>query len=446
MNEQQPLITERGQSLLDWIREHPAAPHWRHRTGDRLTAAGREAVQAFAQEIATGTPGWSLSKPPDWLDEEVARCLDDVPMYRRHHVGARSPFAAIPTVSRDDLAHEPWAFVPDSADIGELIGYATSGTTGRPVDILSTPTTSSMFLPLLQRALETRGVALQAGDDGVAIVRLEYHASTYTYCALSGYLGNAGFARVNLFPTEWRDPEERSAFLDAMDPQIYTGNPISLSELALLPLKTRPRAIISSSMMLSDGLRTRLEEHFACPVVDVYATGEAGPTAVGLAGGEFQLLQPRLFVEILNPDGTQVEPGDVGEVTVTGGFNPLIALLRYRTGDYAAIQPGSDGVTLTNFAGRTPVLFVSSDGLRINSLDICKALRPFAFTQHKVHQSSDGTVLFDIWGGDKSDQLGGQQALIGILGADAAITVAVHAANAAAGQKVVPYTSDITLD
>src|SRR5262249_10014589 len=146
-------------------------------------------------------------------------------------------------------------------------------------------------------------------------------------------MDESGFAKINLQPDDWRDPDDRARYLDALAPEVYTGDPISFAELLNVPITTKPRALVSVSMMLSPGLRRRLEERFDCPVLDVYSLNEAGPVAVfdpAVAG--HVLLQPMLYIEILDGAGHPVNAGR-GEITLTGGFNFCLPLLRYRTGD-----------------------------------------------------------------------------------------------------------------
>jgi len=136
-----------------------------------------------------------------------------------------------------------------------------------------------------------------------------------------------------------------------------------------LPLKTRPRALISTAMMLSPGLRQQLESHFGCPVLDVYSMNEAGPVAV-LHDGIHVLLQHRLYVEILDPDGNPCPPGVRGEVTLTSGLNFFLLLLRYRTNDYAALEWRDGGSVLVALQGRPPTIYRGANGQLINTLDV----------------------------------------------------------------------------
>ena len=82
---------------------------------------------------------------------------------------------------------------------------------------------------------------------------------------------------------------------------------MAFSHLAELPVTIRPKALLSSAMTLLDGLRDELEARFGCPVFDVYGLNEAGPVAASAANGAGHVLvQPALYVEILDDDGRPV--------------------------------------------------------------------------------------------------------------------------------------------
>ena len=199
--------------------------------------------------------------------------------------------------------------------------YNTSGTTGQPLAILSHPVTASSYLPLLEAALNLHGRRL-GGGDGVSILLVCFQQRTYSYASVSSYLDGAGFAKINLNPADWRDPADRARFIDDCRPEVFTGDPLSFDALARLPLRHQPRALISTAMQLLPGLRGELEARFGCPVVDLYAMNEAGPIAASTAEG-YALLQPRLFVEILDEAGRPCPAGVRGEVVLTGGLTRL---------------------------------------------------------------------------------------------------------------------------
>ena len=121
-----------------------------------------------------------------------------------------------------------------------------------------------------------------------------------------------------------------------------------------------PAVLVSTAMHLVDATRARLEARFRCPVVDVYSTTESGPIAARRPAGGMGLLQPRLYVEVVDDTGAALPPGKAGTVTVTGGMNPYLPLVRYRTGDTARLVWSGDQPILEGLSGRSLVLLRDS--------------------------------------------------------------------------------------
>lgn len=435
-----PLLTEAGRRRLHWMWEHPHAPRYNHQCGDRLTPEGLQRLRAFETGLLTGKKGWGPGEAPEWLGEYADRCLSDVPFYRRRGGSARD-FLAIPTCSRPDLAREPWSFVPDSQPVDDLIVYSTSGTTGHPLSVLSHPEVSSMYLPVLKAALATREVTLEGGNERVAIILVCAQSRTFTYASVSSYLGEAGFIKLNLNPNDWRQPDDRVQFLDSCNPEIYSGDPISLQELARLPLRTRPKALVSTSMTLLPGLRSRLEDRFGCPVLDVYSMNESRLIAVATQRG-FEILPHDLYLEILDPQGPACPPGVPGEVTVSGGRNPFLPLLRYRTGDFAALEFDGRTPVLTNLAGRQPTLFLTLEGKVLNNIEVSSVLRPFPLSQFRLHQNRDLSLILKIKG-DLADSQPLRASLEKLFGPLQKLIIQDLTDDETADGKVMQYSSDL---
>jgi hypothetical protein len=86
------------------------------------------------------------------VSDFIERCRRDVPFYLNRLAGD-----PLPTYNLDDLRREPWSFVPDSADVSELIVFPTSGTTGNLIPIPPHPVAPARYLPLFQSALAAHG-------------------------------------------------------------------------------------------------------------------------------------------------------------------------------------------------------------------------------------------------------------------------------------------------
>jgi phenylacetate-CoA ligase len=436
-----PTLTDHGRRMLQFLREHPHAPRLRDQSGNRLTTEGVARVRAFEREVE-GTPlAWRPGRPPAWAGELVARSYTEVPHYRR--LGSPpSRFEDIPTVSRADLARDIAAFVPDAAPVDELINFRTSGTTGHALLLASHPVVAASYLTFHKRALRRFGIQLAFGRGQVGVVLLGLQRRCFTYVSVTPTMDDSGLAKINLHHDDWRDPADRAKYLDALAPEIYAGDPLSFAELLTLPLRARPRALLSTSMALTPGLRQRLEQRFTCPVLDLYSLNEAGPVAVAdPAAGGHVLLQPGMYVEILGEDDRSVPPGTRGEVTLTGGFNFCLPLLRYRTGDHAALGVAGGEPTLVDLQGRPPVRFRIVDGTWINNIDVTHALGRFPLAQYGLHQAADGTLVLRIGvQGALGHEGDVREALRALFGATQAI--AVERVPAFAG-KVVQYTSDL---
>src|SRR5436190_1746992 len=334
-----PTLTDAGRRMLDMLREHPHAPILRNESGNRLTPEDVARVREFEQVAESAEVGWRPGKLPPWLGEFVEHCLADVPFYRSYG-SPPAEFGDLPTISRADLSRDIAQFVPDSTPVDRLINFRTSGTTGHPLLLASHPVVAASYLAFHKRALRRFDIELRHGRGQVGVVLVGFQRKCFTYVSVTPTMDESGLAKINLYPADWRDPDDRAKYLDALAAEIYTGDPIAFAELAKLPLQTRPRGMLSTSMTLLPAMRRRLEERFGCPVLDLYSLNEAGPVAVAdTAAGGHVLLQPGLYVEILDADDRPVVPGTRGEVTLTGGFNFCLPLLRYRTGDHAALAP-----------------------------------------------------------------------------------------------------------
>ncbi|WP_394168267.1 hypothetical protein [Saccharospirillum alexandrii] len=388
--ERLPGLTPRAAARLRQCLEHPDAPRYTGRSGHRLTA---QAVrQLHADKAAMQQPD------PRWMAAFLARCRQQVPHYR--HYPWHNDVSALPTTSRHDLSHNLTDFVPDDIDPAQLIAYETSGTTGHPLTVPSLPLVAARYHCFHERILSWHGIDLQSlsGDTGVMLVGDQQRC--FTYASVLPYWDDKVLLKTNLNPADWPEPSARGRYIDACKPLLMTGDPRSLSTLLNLEFSHRPAAVLSTSMTLLQGLKDRLVQRFQCPVINLYSMNEAGPIAAD-DGSEYglRLVQATLQVEILDRQGKPVTtPTDRGEITLTGGFNPCLPLLRYRTGDYACLIEDAQGRRyLQQLDGRPPVRYKTAKGW-LNNVDITHLLQPFGLAQYQLHQDQHGGLTLGVRG------------------------------------------------
>ncbi|MCI0460242.1 MAG: AMP-binding protein [Gemmataceae bacterium] len=434
-----PLLDETGQRLLRRLQEHPHAPKYNYRVGERLSSDGLAAVRSYAEGLRTRRTGWRFGGLPPWLPPFVEFCRREVPFHRRRADWSED-FFALPPIGRQELRRQPWAFVPDSADLTDLVVYTTSGTTGTRLSVLSHPTVPNRYLPLMQTALAAHGVRLEGGNR-VSIVQVCAQRQTYVLCSVMSYLDFAGFVKVNLALHDWRDPDDRVKFLDDCNPEIYTGDPFAYAELMKLPLSTRPKALVSAGTTLLPGLKRELQGHFGCPVIDLYSLNESGPVAYARGKGH-EILPHDLYVEVLDSDGRPCPPGVRGEITLTGGNNPFLPLLRYRTQDHAALDFSGPLPMLVGFEGRSPVTFRPAAGQTLNNVDVTIALRDLPLPFFALHQHADGSLIFRTRC-DARTVADAERRLLDLFGSGQGLTVEQVPEAVAWGGKSIQYTSDL---
>lgn len=462
-----PLLTREGREFLSGLREHKASPQFTERSGNRLTAEWLEYVREFASRCGVMTGGeeerckfigeggeFAKGDVPRWVKEYYQKALGLVPYYKRYR-SFPERWEDVPTISRSELSADPYSFVPDDVKADELIKYTTTGTTGHPIIVPSHPKVAGCYIPLLLKALKWHGVSLElgadsVGDQSVACVLVGYQQKCFTYPSVTPLLGNAGFVKLNLFEGDWRHPTDREEYIEFLAPAIFTGDPLSFSVLSELPFRHRPRALISSSMALLPGLRRRLEIRFKCPVIDLYALNEVGPVAASLPGGGYGLLQPQVHLEVLNETGQSVQPGEWGEITVTGGINFCMPLIRYRTGDTGVLEEGKPGenvgdtfrkggVVLREFQGRPPVWFRTASGRLINNIEVTHALEDLALSQYSLYQARDGSLTMRVLK-PFAEEAEVRERLEGLFGSE--ISLALDVRSQMLG-KIVQYVSEM---
>ena len=398
-----PTITAKGLRIQQRLRAHPDAPYWNHTAGDRLEPADIAAIREFQHALALRKP-WSPGSTPAWLRTFLLERSTQVPWFRR--VLPRPEYLiddwhTIPTTARETIALTPELLVPDDADLTRLITYRTAGTTGHALIVPHDARAVGMYLAFIEQALRLYGIQLDFTRDEVACILIGNQARTVTYPTSLGVWGECGFAKINLAPHEWPEPESRARYLTAMDPMLLTGDPISFAELLSIAPAIHPSALITTAVAMNPLLKRELAARFACPVIDWYSLTETGPIGYACPQGHgFHILPHDLYVETLDVHGNP--SGDSrGEITVSGGRNPFVPLLRYRTGDWGRLvfEPCSCGdpmPRLLELEGRKPVVFMASNGSTVNPVDISRVLREFPLLQHEFVQRLDRSCELTI--------------------------------------------------
>jgi len=115
--------------------------------------------------------------------------------------------------------------------------------------------------------------------------------------------------------------------------------------------------------------RERVKRITGVDMEDVYSSNEVNCISLECPGTGLQhTMTDILIVEVLNKQGEQCEPGEVGRVVVTDFYNTMNPLIRYDIGDYAEVGGdcpcGRHQPTLKRIIGRERGLFRRANGDR----------------------------------------------------------------------------------
>lgn len=404
--ERWPTLDADGARRLHDLRHHPLAPAWTHATGDRLSAA---AIERVRQPLPAH----------GWLEEHL-RVAAALPAYRGL-APAPQQLADFPLISRDHLLRDVSAFVPLDADLDRLVHGTSSGSTGHALVVPDDVEDVARTFHLMRSLVLEAGIDWQPDGGRLALAHTVRQRQAFTYAGIVSSFDQAGMVRINLDEAAWAGgAAQRDAFLADVDPQVITGNPTSLATLLEPGCATlAPLALFSSAMALAPALRAALQERFGFPVFDVYGLHETRPLAVSPDGGPFRIL-PRTLVEVVAPDGSPVPDGEIGELVVTVAHNPLLPLVRYRTGDVGRLVEVDGAPAIADLEGRENTVFRTASGKDLPCVDLTQQLQRFGAHGWSVTQAGEEVTAHVVRG----DAVGIESALSALF--ERPVTVHVH--------------------
>lgn len=136
-----------------------------------------------------------------------------------------------------------------------------------------------------------------------------------------------------------------------------------------------------------------------CRHCDVYGAVETGIIAATCATcGRYHVARRHLVTEILNDDGTETAPGELGRVVVTPLYNLAMPLIRYDIGDYAvrgtADACDGSGMSFDRVMGKQRDMFKLSDGSKALPYLVKPALFDLGIKQYRLIQTTLQDVEF----------------------------------------------------
>lgn len=192
---------------------------------------------------------------------------------------------------------------------------------------------------------------------------------------------------LNAFEMSPRHMDEYIEAINRFRPTCVYGYASSIALLAARAQETRKplsnpalKVVCTTGEPLYPQQRQLISEAFRVPVANEFGSRDIGFTAHESPAGQMLLLSENFILEVLDPQGQPVAPGEYGEAVITGLCSFAQPFIRYRTGDIvkASDERCRDGRGLHvigEVKGRTTDFIVRADGTIMHALALIYILR-----------------------------------------------------------------------
>jgi len=248
----------------------------------------------------------------------------------------------------------------------------TSGSTGMPIKVKGTELTKIFW-----KVLNLRDHLWQQRDFSGTLMALRAERPEKPGEIIRAKGWGAGVDTV--YPTgpaiamsTRTDVSRQAKLLRDEDPEYLLSLPSNIKALAMYFREqgwqlSKLRQVRCYGENVSDELRELCQQVFGVPVCDVYSSQEVGQIAQPChEHGHYHVQSENLLVEVLDEQGRQCQPGEVGQVVITTLHNFATPLIRYCIGDYAEVGepcPCGRGLpVLKQIMGRQRNMIVLPDG------------------------------------------------------------------------------------
>src|SRR5699024_1024163 len=280
----------------------------------------------------------------------------------------------LPFIQKKDLRdnYPDGLFAAPQEEIVRL--HASSGTSGKPTIAAYTRNDIDMWAEVVARSIAAAG----GTKHGVL-------HNAYGYGLFTGGLGlHHGGEKLGIstVPVSTGNTARQILMIQDLKPDLICSTPSYALHLAEVmeaqgidPKKTSLKYGIFGAEAWSEEMRDMLEEKFDIKAVDIYGLSEVVGPGVAVECIEAQdglhVQEDHFYVEVIDPETLEVLPeGEYGELVFTSLTKEAFPVIRYRTGDIAAIDRG------TCKCGRTTVRMSRTKG-RVDDMLIIKGVNVF---------------------------------------------------------------------
>lgn len=265
------------------------------------------------------------------LNELLSHAEAHVPYYREKYDNAPTnldtldDLTALPPLEKDELKQNADRMVSETHDTDTLHQEFTSGSTGKPLSIYVDDDAAAW-----QQAHQLRHYREMGYEPGDKIAVIWGEGQYFRMKEFKDTVDNLfrNKRELRTFELSTEEVREYSRFLDRYDPDIIESYPSAVVLLCEAiegqGLSVSPKAVQTTSEMLSEREREYIESVMDAPVYNKFGASEVGPIAMTCGNDDGMHI---------NTESIIVEADDEGQLYVTNVRNKAMPIIRYRIGD-----------------------------------------------------------------------------------------------------------------
>lgn len=307
----------------------------------------------------------------------------------------------LPYVSKKDVQEKYQDFITVGIDVSKLPSRITSGSTGLPLKLISDPRPSPGLskYPFFECGVKPFDKFVTVWGRGSQQIKW---GSKYEWL-----WGEVGETITPLFFPE----EKLIKILQMIKPDVLLTFPSILLTLANQDLSgINPRLIFTQGEVVTLHCRDIVRKKFNVDLFETYGSVEFGTLAFECSE-HFGLhaLTANAYIEFIDENGEYVSRDEQGEIVVTGLYNYVMPLIRYRIGDIGVPSDercpcGRSWPIIKSIQGRINDFLVLPDGRKISWLYLLRYLlydekfreNVFCVSQYQLIQERYDRIKFKI--------------------------------------------------
>lgn len=336
-----------------------------------------------------GWESWPSDYMVEWKRERLQYIIElaanHVPYYRKSFKGRKwnkvhseSDLHLLPILEKQSIRQNEQAFLVEGKNPKSLWIEKTSGTTGTSLKIYWPMAMVSQWAAIIEVLVRfITGVTQEtprAMIGGRPVVKGDTNEPPY-------WRFNRRWKQLyfSSYHISQKTAPEYIAALRKYGSQWMEGYGSAIAALAESALSeglepVQLKTVIVSGDTLLPGMRLSIEKYFQCKCFNHYGQCEGVAMAMECEYGRIHIIPIFGIIEILREDGSPCKPGEIGEIVATSFLNDAMPLIRYRTGDYAALAKeqhclcGNPNAIITDLVGRVDDYLITADDRKIGRL------------------------------------------------------------------------------